>query len=333
MVIQVVIELKELNQVHLHQEVTQLLLLIHNRDDGVIHVDDIQPGDDISLKVTQLNQSDSTNIVFELLVNETKRVTNVSASSATFTLAKLVENPPSAKGMSWQSYNETTEDPICRTQGDVDDSNNQCSTYTLETAPENIPSSAHKVQDEAATGKVVTTQATGENSGTLTDNEDGTWSYIYNTQIDTPTSNDLVHRACLQFRFNADAANPCVDFVPAISSAAGDGITGTSLAEGFYDDNHARKIVTEKSCNTCHDKLELHGARTETDYCVTCHNPGTTDANSGNSVDFKQLIHKLHFGRSLPSNVDDGKAYKIWGYRNSEHDYSVTSYPQEVKKL
>jgi len=300
-------------------------------DDGVIHVDDIQPTDEISLSITQLNQSDTTSLTFEFLVNETKRVTDLSPWAGTFTLAKLVENPPSAKGKSWQSYIETSEDPICRTQGDVESTENQCTTYTTETNPEIIPDSARKVQDAAAIGKTVTIQADGESNGTLTDNEDGTWSYTYATKVDTPAENDLVHRACFQFWLNADAANPCVDFVPAIATTSGDGVTGTSLAEGFYEEHHARKIVNEESCNTCHDKLAIHGARTEMDFCVTCHNPGSIDANSGNSVDFKQLIHKLHFGRSLPANVDDGHPYKIWGYRNSEHDYSNTSYPQEVQ--
>ncbi len=38
-------------------------------DDGVIHVDNIQASDTILLSITQLEQTESTSIVFELLVN------------------------------------------------------------------------------------------------------------------------------------------------------------------------------------------------------------------------------------------------------------------------
>ena len=48
--------------------------------------------------------------------------------------------------------------------------------------------------------------------------------------------------------------------------------------------------------------LNAHGgARVEVQYCVMCHNPGTTDPYSGNALDFKVMIHKIHTGNTLPS--------------------------------
>jgi OmcA/MtrC family decaheme c-type cytochrome len=38
------------------------------------------------------------------------------------------------------------------------------------------------------------------------------------------------------------------------------------------------------------------------------------------------MAHRIHRGSSLPS-VEDGTPYKIWGFRNSEHDYSHVIYP------
>ena len=297
--------------------------------DGVISVADISEDDDVNVDITGIVLNSPLTITFNVIVNESVTVNDFTASNARFTLAKLVKNVGSAKGDSWSSFIEQTEDPICRTQEDMDDSNNQCTSFTEETDPNLIDDSARKVQDEFAVGKVVTTQATSENSGTFSDNENGTWSYTYSTDI-ADTNAVEVHRACIQFSLNATVPNACIDFVPATIVASGDGITGSSLEEDFYQSHNARQIVTEESCNSCHAELTLHGSRTQTDYCVTCHNPGSTDANSGHMVDFKQLVHKIHFAKDLPSLKTDGIPYKIWGFRNGEHDYSKTSYPQNV---
>lgn len=65
----------------------------------------------------------------------------------------------------------------------------------------------------------------------------------------------------------------------------------------------ARDVVDVQSCNSCHDGLTMHGGsgRSQTQTCVTCHNPGNLQASSGRSVDFKQLIHRIHRGANLPS--------------------------------
>ena len=68
----------------------------------------------------------------------------------------------------------------------------------------------------------------------------------------------------------------------------------------------------------------------EIDYCVTCHNPGSTDANSGNSVDFGEMIHRIHRGADLPS-VRAGNPYVIYGFANVLHDYSDVVHPQDVR--
>ena len=67
----------------------------------------------------------------------------------------------------------------------------------------------------------------------------------------------------------------------------------------------ARDVVDVQSCNSCHDGLTMHGGsgRSQTQTCVTCHNPGNLQASSGRSVDFKQLIHRLHRGTDLPSEA------------------------------
>ncbi|MEW6999727.1 OmcA/MtrC family decaheme c-type cytochrome [Colwelliaceae bacterium BS250] len=298
---------------------------------GLIESADISEDDTITAGFTGVVIEQSLTLTFNLMVNGNTQIVDLGSSNARFTLAKLIPNLGDSQGQSWSSYFVTSEDPICRSQTDLDDSNNGCTTFTEETAPELIADTAKKVQSEFASGKVALTQATSDNNGQFENNGDGTWNYTFPFQFADVATLTEVHRSCIQFSFNAEVKNICVDFVPAEVASATDGIAGTSLSDAFYQTHSARQIVTEETCNTCHDKLAIHGGgRTQTDYCVTCHNPDTNDSNSGNSVDFKQMVHKIHFGRNLQNFVDDGVPYVIWGYRNGEHDYSTTSYPQEV---
>jgi len=165
-------------------------------------------------------------------------------------------------------------------------------------------------------------QATAERAntagGTFTDNEDGSYTYEFSfdiTDVTDPTGvtydPSLTHRIAMQVSDNVD--NAFLDFVP------GSGAVAT------------RDIVMNASCNECHAKLGLHGGdRIALKYCVTCHNPGSTDANSGNTVDFKVMVHKIHYGEDLPS-VQAGGEYAIWGFRDTKHDYSDVVYPQDIR--
>lgn len=68
-----------------------------------------------------------------------------------------------------------------------------------------------------------------------------------------------------------------------------------------------RQVVAVQNCNNCHNALALHGGtRRNTEYCVLCHNPNTTDAATrtaqtlpAQGVNFKLHIHRIHTGESL----------------------------------
>src|SRR5262249_56390114 len=81
-------------------------------------------------------------------------------------------------------------------------------------------------------------------------------------------------------------------------------------------------VIANAACNTCHNPLSAHGgSRQDVKLCVTCHSPQTHDPDTGNTVDFKVMIHKIHRGEDLPS-VQAGTPYVIIGNNGSINDFS-----------
>jgi OmcA/MtrC family decaheme c-type cytochrome len=56
-------------------------------------------------------------------------------------------------------------------------------------------------------------------------------------------------------------------------------------------------IVKTATCNNCHDQLAFHGgSRRGIELCIMCHTAQTTNAGTGNTVDFKVFLHKAAYG-------------------------------------
>jgi OmcA/MtrC family decaheme c-type cytochrome len=88
---------------------------------------------------------------------------------------------------------------------------------------------------------------------------------------------------------------------------------------------------TNAACNRCHNVLSAHGgSRQDLKLCVTCHQPQTVDPDTGNTVDFKVMVHKIHRGENLPS-VQAGTPYVIIGNNQSIHDFSDVVFPQDIR--
>ncbi|MBW6493129.1 MAG: OmcA/MtrC family decaheme c-type cytochrome [Burkholderiaceae bacterium] len=174
-------------------------------------------------------------------------------------------------------------------------------------------------------------QATHDSTGTLVYNPAGYYTYTFSTDItnpDDPKNLQKVvyepgrtHRIALQLRYTNAAGelisvNPYFDFTI--------GADGKSVA--VTNPTNTRQVTDIRSCNTCHEKLMPHSRpRVDTQACVLCHNPSTTDEQTGNVVDQVTMVHKIHMGHKLPSVIAGG-SYKI-----QDSDFSEAAFPQDIR--
>ena len=168
---------------------------------------------------------------------------------------------------------------------------------------------------------VTATQAGTDSGGTLTDIDLGHATYKFGTAL--PAGFDAAATTTLGIYSTRDMtgiqdknyyANVEQDFLPA-------GGTPTAVWD----------MIDTQSCNKCHNPLSAHGgARFQVKLCVLCHSPQTTDPDTGNTVDFKVMVHKIHMGENLPS-VEAGTPYQIIGFQQSVNDYSTVAFPQDIR--
>jgi OmcA/MtrC family decaheme c-type cytochrome len=147
---------------------------------------------------------------------------------------------------------------------------------------------------------------------------DGTYRYTFATALPATYDTTATHtlgvyavRDLREWGLSRYITNPLQTWVP-------DGRQVTKV----------RDVVATASCNQCHDPLGLHGgSRQEVLLCNLCHTPQTMDPDTGNTVDMKVMVHKIHMGGNLPSGND----YIIIGNQQSVNNYSEVTYPQDIR--
>lgn len=158
-------------------------------------------------------------------------------------------------------------------------------------------------------------QVVFDSGGSFTSLGNGTYTYKFGFALPQLFDVDATHRVAMQAtRMTRKwVANDRFDFRP-------NGQVPVAL-----------DTVTNTACNRCHDLLSAHGGqRYLQELCITCHTKQTIDPESGNTVDYKVMVHKIHRGEFLKT-VEAGGVYRIIGNRQSVHDYSEVAFPQDVR--
>jgi OmcA/MtrC family decaheme c-type cytochrome len=152
--------------------------------------------------------------------------------------------------------------------------------------------------------------STADSTGVYKEIAPGQESYTFSTVLPANYDKNATTRVIYQGSKDnrVSLANATFDFVP-----AGGPVSVT------------RQVIATDNCNKCHDPLVAHGARYDTKMCVVCHTPQNIDPASGNIVDFKNFIHKIHDDSSLPS-VKSGKIFNV-----GATDFTGITFPQDVR--
>ncbi len=162
-------------------------------------------------------------------------------------------------------------------------------------------------------------QGSSDSEGEYTTIATGEYLYKFSTELPADYDADVTHtlgiyarRDLREFNLERYVDNVLDHFVPSGNGAA-----------------VPRDIVTTETCNgRCHDPLAIHGgSRQEIGLCVLCHNPTQgIDPDTGNSVNFPVLVHKIHAGAELENG------YTIIGFRQTVHDYSEVVFPAAINE-
>ncbi len=182
-------------------------------------------------------------------------------------------------------------------------------------------------------------QAYRESNGMLTNNRDGTYQYVFATNLSTATmgttpityERNRTHRVVIMMGGATGAtADAFYDFVP----------DGSPITE-------RREVVQTTTCQGCHGVNEFHGHggdRLSVESCASCHLPGSVDPHSGNSLDLPVMIHKIHAGGELSTvrgadgilydnpattvnEAADNGSYAIWGFNDTRLSWEHVEFP------
>ena len=183
-----------------------------------------------------------------------------------------------------------------------------------------------RTRTNQVTGGLVT-QGTTENNGTFESLGDGVYKYTFATQLPSGYPAAATHTVGVQATRDLRVLAEQLGLFQLVKTGRYDSNDTYNFIPAGGDVTVVRDVVRTEACNQCHDPLAIHGGGTRriTQLCVLCHQPQSIDDVTGNPVDFKIMIHKIHRGRDLPS-VQAGIPYRI-----EDEDFSEIGWPQDTR--
>lgn len=264
-------------------------------DGSTLTPEQIEAFGKLQAEITGVTVNSAPVVDFTVLDAHGNPALGLAASSVAFTFVKLaVPTDSSVNGglPYWQSYLVTAAPP--------DQPN----------GPNVLPQASRSLTDSG---------------GTLEELGDGKYRYTFRTDVTNvaapiavPWEPSLTHRVGMEISLSSASGarrpmapfNPVFDFVP--DGGAGSGVT--------------KNIADTNNCEVCHYEFAFHGGqRKSVEYCVTCHNQGHIDADSGNSLDMAHMAHSIHMGadRAAPYII-----YRRFGGTDRTFDFSEVHFPR-----
>jgi OmcA/MtrC family decaheme c-type cytochrome len=174
---------------------------------------------------------------------------------------------------------------------------------------------------DPASGRT-TQQATSDSGGKYTPGVAGQYTYTFKTKVATAFNSHNTHSIGVWASRDLSEFN--------LTSV----INYSSNVYTFVPDGSpvkvTRDVIRTQSCEKCHTgPFTMHDERHGVELCVMCHTPQSADAVTGNTLDMKVMIHKIHMGSQLPS-VAAGTPYQIAGHSGNV-DFSGVVFPADPR--
>lgn len=172
-------------------------------------------------------------------------------------------------------------------------------------------------------------QATTYSDGTLENLGDGSYRFTFDQPL--AEISNVAFRPSLTHRVGMEIRDPVIlgEEIP-----GNDTVFDIQPSTGETSGIDQRRIVTQESCAACHgtEEFAFHGGpRQDVEYCVTCHQPGSKDVGTNNTIDFRVMIHKIHAAEELTDLPYEFCGFGCENFGAPPDDFSHVAFPQDVR--